>query len=184
MKYIMTFIIGATIFLTGCNFGDETKQLEDAIRTEVVKESTGIASLEAIYLVSYMYFQENLITSDDVYIQKDTVSIDYGFKIDDNSIHVVNSGARKKLEVRLHKGTVLAVNRISLERPETTHEGYLPKDKSGNIIDVDTAMNKEIEQIKNEYEDRNLKTAEENIKNFFKIIAAKYDLELDFKVES
>ena len=184
MKYIATFCLISSLFLSACLYGDETRQLEDAIRAEVVKESADIASLEAIYLVSYMYFQENLITSDDVYIQKDTVSIDYGFKIDDNSIHVVDTGTRKKLEVRLHKGKVLAINRISLERPETTHEGYLPKDTKGNLIDIDAAMNREIEQIKNEYEERNLKTAEENIKNFFKILATKYDLELDFKVES
>ena len=89
------------------------------------------------------------------------------------------------MQVRLKKGEALAVNRISIENPEATHTGYRPKDpQTGENIDIDAAMNKEIEQIKSEYEDRNLKAAAENIKNFFKIIAVKYGLELDFQVAS
>lgn len=183
-KYILSVLL-IPFLLSACQENVELKQIEKSIRSEVMKESVGIASLEAIYLVSYLYFQENLIYSDDIYSQKDSVTIDYGFKIDENAIRVVQEDDRKILKIRLKKGETLAINRISIENPETTHTGYRPKDKkTGQLIDVDSAMNKEIEQIKGEYEVRNLKTAAENIKNFFKILASKYDLDLDFQVES
>lgn len=183
MKRFAAIAVLFSALLTACEAGSDLKGLEDRVRAEVVKESAGIASLEAIYLVSYMYFQQNWITSDDVYIQKDTVSIDYGFRLDDNCIHVIADGPRKILQVRLKKGEALATNRATIDTPETTHSGYRPKDpKTGVYIDVDAAMNREIDAVKKEYEDRNLKTAEDNIRNFFKIMAAKYDLELDFMV--
>lgn len=183
MKRFAAIAVLLPALLTACEAGNDIKGLEDRVRAEVVKESAGIASLEAIYLVSYMYFQQNLVRSDDVYIQKDTVSIDYGFRLDDNCIHVVADGPRKILQVRLKKGEALATNRSTIDTPETTHKGYRPKDPdTGLPIDVDAAMNREIDAVKQEYEDRNLKTAEDNIRNFFKILAAKYDLELDFMV--
>ena len=185
MKKYLAVCILLPFLLTACNHSDDLKGIENAVRSEVLKESAGIASLEAIYLVCYTYFQENFIKSDDIYVQKDSVSIDYGFNIDESVFRVVAEGGRKILQVRLKKGAVLATNRISIENPETTHDGYRPQNpKTGELVDVDTAINEEIEQIKKEYEERNLKTAEENIKNFFKILAAKYGLELDFKVET
>lgn len=185
MKNNIAACILLSFLLMACSASDDIKLIEEAVRSEVLKESAGIASLEAIYLVSYMHYQENLITSDDIYVQKDSVSIDYGFKIDESAIRVVADGQRKILQVRLKKGEALAVNRVSIENPESTHAGYRPKDKNtGEFVDVDSAMNKEIEQIKAEYESRNLKTAAENIKNFFKILATKYGLELDFQVEA
>ncbi len=184
MKKSFFSYLMVALLLAACNNSDDLKNIENAVRSEVLKESAGIASLEAIYLVSYMHFQENIIASDDIYVQKDSVSIDYGFKIDENSIRVVADGERKILQVRLQKGEVLATNRITIEDPETTHTGYRPKDKnSGEFVDVDAAMNQEVEQIKAEYETRNLKVAAENIKNYFNILATKYGLRLDFQVD-
>ncbi len=177
MKKYLSVCILLPFLLTACDHSDDLKGIENAVRSEVLKEFVGIASLEAIYLVSYVHFQPNIIRSDDIYVQKDKVSIDYGFKIDESAIRIVAEGERRILQVRLKKGEVLAIDRISIEKPKVTHDGYRPKE------DVDAAINKEIEQIKKEYEERNLKTAEENIKNFFKILAARYGLELDFKVE-
>ena len=185
MKNNIVACILLPVLLTACSPSDEIKLIEEAVRYEVLKESAGIAFLEAIYLISYIHFQENLITSDDIYVQKDSVSIDYGFKIDESSIRVIADGQRKILQVRLKKGEALAVNRINIEKPESRHTGYRPKDKnSGELVDIDAAMNKEIDQIKTEYESKNLRTAAENIKNFFKILATKYGLELDFQVEA
>jgi hypothetical protein len=49
---------------------------------------------------------------------------------------------------------------------------------------VDAEINQELESLKKEYGDRALREATQNIKNFFRIIAAKYGLELDFSLES
>ena len=185
MKKYLGVCILLPFLLTACDHSDGLKGIENAVRSEVMKESAGIASLEAIYMVSYIHFQKNIITSDDIYVQKDRVSMDYGFDINESVIRVVAEGKCKILQVRLKKGTVLAINRISIGKPETTHDKYRPKNpKTGEPVDVDAAINEEIERIKKEYEEKNLKTAEENIKNFFKILAAKYELELDFKVET
>lgn len=168
--------------MSSCVYEDSNEHIERSIKNEILKESSGIASLEAIYILTFVHYEENIIQSDDIYIQKDAVNIDYGFSIDDNAIKVVTDGDRKKLQVRLGKGDVLAINRVSLHRPETTHEGYRPKDATtGKFIDVDGRMNSELDELKKIYGERNLQYARENIKNFFKIIAAKYDLELDFK---
>ena len=168
--------------LTGCNFNDDNSHIEKQIKSEVLRESSGIATLEAIYTVAFVHFEEHNVTSDDFFIQRDAVFMDYGFDLDDNSIKVIDSGRRKILQVRLGKGDVLATHRVSVGKPETSHEGYLPKNaKTGELINVDEHINKELEELKNTYGEKNLKHAKENLKNFFKIISAKYDLELDFK---
>lgn len=171
-----------SLMAIGCYGGADNKHIEKQIRSEVLRESSGIATLEAIYTIAFVHFEENHITSDDFYIQKDAVFMDYGFDLDDNSIKVIDSGGRKTLHVRLGKGNVLATNRLSVGKPETSHEGYQPKNaKTGEIINVDEHINNELEELKRTYGEKNLKHAKENLKNFFKVIAAKYDLDLDFK---
>lgn len=169
-------------FLVGCPINNDNKHIEKQIKGEVLRESSGIATLEAIYTITFVHFEENHITSDDFYIQRDAVFMDYGFDLDDKSIKVVDLDGRKTLQVRLGKGDVLATNRLSVGKPETSHEGYQPKNvKTGEIINVDEQMNKELEALKGIYGEKNLKHARENLKNFFKVIAAKYDLALDFE---
>lgn len=178
---LLSLVIGLSL-LTGCDFNSNNKHLERQIRSEALKESSGIATLAAIYTLSFVHFEENTIQSDDFYIQKDIVNIDYGFDLDDNSIKVVDENGRKKLKIRLGKGDILGVNRTSLRKPETSHEGYLPKNaKTGELVNVDEKMNLELEELKKLYGDKNLKHARDNAKNFFKILAAKYGLELDFE---
>lgn len=183
MSRFFTYLCIVLLLLVGgCNSASDNQHLEKQIRGEVLRESSGIATLEAIYTVAFVHFEENHVTSDDFYIQRDAVFMDYGFDLDDNSIKVVDSGGRKVLQVRLGKGDVLATNRLSVSKPETSHEGYQPKNaKTGEIINVDEHMNKELEELKRIYGEKNIKHAKENLKNFFKVIAAKYNLELDFK---
>lgn len=172
------FLIGIPVFLTGCS---NNRHLEKQIQAEVLQNFAGIASLEVIYTLTFAHFEKNIITSDDLYIQKDIVSMDYGFALDDKSIQVVDSGGRKTLQVRLGEGRVLATNRTSLGMPETTHKGYLPVDATGKSIDVDEKLNKDLEELKRKYDEENLATAKENLKTLFRIIAEKYDLDLDFQ---
>ena len=182
MSRLFIFLGMILLLGSGCNSSTENRHIENQIKSEVLRESSGIATLEAIYTVAYIHFEKNYVTSDDFYIQRDAVFIDYGFDLDDNSIKVVDSGGRKTLQVRLGNGDVLATNRLSVGKPETTHEGYQPKNaKTGEIINVDEHINKELEELKRIYGEKNLKHAKENLKNFFKVIAAKYDLELDFQ---
>lgn len=182
MVRLFIFLAMMLLLVSGCNGSTENRHIEKQIRSEVLRESSGIATLEAIYTVAFVHFEKNIVTSDDFYIQRDAVFMDYGFDLDDNSIKVVDSGGRKTLRVRLGKGDVLATNRLSVDKPETTHEGYQPKNaKTGEIINVDEHINKELEELKRIYGEKNLKHAKENLKNFFKVIAAKYDLELDFQ---
>lgn len=179
--YVLTLSVVLGL-LYGCDLvSADNKHLEKQIRSEVLKEASGIASLEAVYTLSFVHFEENYVTSDDFYIQKDIVSVDYGFDLDDNAIKVVDENGQKKLKVKLGKGDILAVNRISLSKPETSHEGYIPKNaNTGEKIDVDSKMNSELEELKKVYGEQNLKHARDNARNFFRILASKYGLELDF----
>lgn len=156
------------------------QELEDHIRTEVRSESAGIATLQAVYLVTFMNYEKNLVLSDDHYIQKDQVCVDYGFDIE-NVIKVVADGPNKILQVRLGKGRAIAQDRITIDK-QTTHEGYVPEGEKGLHMDIDAAINKEFDAEKAKYEEANLRLAAENIRNFFKVIAAKYGLKLDFQI--
>lgn len=177
---IVIVVLLAATMLTGC-IGNENQHLEKQIRSEALRESSGIATLQAMYTLLFLHYEENLIQSDDFYLQKDAVNMDYGFDLGDKAIKVVDEGTKKVLRVRLGKGDVIATNRTSLGRPETSHSGYIPKDvKSGQRIDVDAKMNEELAKLKSIYGEQNLKYARENAKNFFRILAAKYGLELDF----
>lgn len=173
--------IGIHIALVGCKDNNENQKIEEQIRAEIVHQASGIASLEAIYMLTYENYRSNLITSDDFYIQKDVASMDYGFAIDDKSIKVLDVGGRKTLQVRLGQGDVLAIDRVSLGKAETSHKGYLPKDEKGNIIDIDVYMNEELKKLNDTYKAKNLQYAADNLKKFFSIIAEKYNLVLDFQ---
>lgn len=165
MSRFFTYLCFALLLvISGCNSSADNQHLEKQIRGEVLRESSGIATLEAIYTVAFVHFEENHITSDDFYIQRDAVFMDYGFDLDDNSIKVVDKGGRKTLQVRLGNGDVLATNRLSVGKPETSHEGYQPKNtKVGEIINVDEHINKELDELKRTYGEKNLKHAKENL---------------------
>lgn len=181
MRHISVFAVLLLLLLPGCDEQTSLQGLEKDIRAEVVSESAGIATLQGTYTVSYLNYKKNLITSDDIYIQKDIANIDYGFVIDENDIRVIAEGPKKILQVRLDKGKRFSINRETTHS-ESTHDGYRPEGEGGLKLDIDAEINKEIEAAIPKYEEENLKLAADNIKNFFKVIAERYDLILDFKV--
>ncbi len=173
-----------SLSLASCDYVEvNTNVIEHEIQKRVLNDITGIASLEAVYLVTYLHYQENTFESDDFFIQNDVVNVDYGFKVDDKNIQVVNEGGKRLLRVRLPAGEALAINRYSESLPEVVHAGFRPKDKKDNFIDIDKIMNKEVDKVRARYEGTHLKYAEQNIESFFRVLAAKYDLELDLQVE-
>jgi hypothetical protein len=154
---------------------EQAKKLENEIRASVVSEIPALASLMCIFRVTYTNFKGRWIVSDDIYIQQDEAALDYGYRIDEGNIRVVFEDGRNVLRVRLPKGELLATNRKTL-KIEKTHDNYRPK------ADIDAEINKELESLEKEYGQRALREASQNIKNFFRIIAAKYGLELYFSL--
>jgi len=73
------------------------------------------------------------------------------------------------------------MDRLNLDI-KSTHKGYRPT-RDGKLIDVDAQMNTELEKLKDEYWDRTIRESIHNVKNFFRILAVKYNLELDFSIE-
>ena len=63
--------------MSSCVYKDSNEHIERSIKNEILKESSGIASLEAIYILTFVHYEENIIQSYDIYIQKDAVNIDY-----------------------------------------------------------------------------------------------------------
>lgn len=181
MKHISLFALLLLLLLPGCDQQVSLQDIENHVRTEVLSEKAGIATLQAVYLVTYMNYEKNRILSDDNYIQKDKICVDYGFDIE-NAIKVVADGPRKILQVRLGKGRIFAEDRTTIDR-QTTHEGYVPAGENGLNLDIDAVINKEFDAEKARYEEANLKLAADNIRNFFKVLAAKYKLELDFQID-
>ncbi len=180
MKHIPIFALLFLLLLPGCDQQKSLQEIENDVRTEVLNDSAGIASLQAIYLVTYVNYKENWGLSDDVYIQKDKVSVDYGFDIE-NAIKVVADGPKKYLQVRLGKGKSFPPDRTTIYT-EATHDGYVPAGENGLKLDIDAVITKEFDAEKAKYEEDNLRMAADNIRNFFKVIAAKHDLILDFKI--
>jgi hypothetical protein len=155
---------------------DQAGKLEKEIRAAVISESAALASLTCIFRIAYTSFKGRLFFSDEIYVQHDEAAMDYGYRIDENSIRVVFEDNRNVLRVRLPKGELLGVNRYTL-KTEKTHDDYHPE------ADVEAEINRELESLKKEYGERALREASRNIENFFRIVAAKYTLELDFGLE-
>ena len=155
---------------TGLEWNND-KDIEKEIRDVVAKDGTYIASLEASYLITFLDYHDGFL-SDDFYIQKDKVSFDYGFKIDiDKNIKIIRKNGQRILQVTLPKGEPYARGKITLDQQKT--DGYIPK------RDIDKEVAKESEKIQKDYEKQHLKYAKDNIKNFFRVLAQKYDLELE-----
>lgn len=174
-NFIFFFLIPA---LCSClpNQAEQARDIEKEIRTTVIDESAALAALTCVFRITYTNFKSRLIVSDDVYVQRDEAELDYGYRIDESNIRVVPENGRNVLQVRLPRGELLGINRYTL-KTEKTHAGYHPE------ADVDAVINQELESLKKEYGDRALREASQNIRNFFKVIAAKYALELDFAIE-
>jgi len=169
---------GLILALCSClpNQAEQARDIEKEIRTTVIDESAALAALTCVFRITYTNFKSRLIVSDDVYVQRDEAELDYGYRIDESNIRVVPENGRNVLRVRLPRGELLGINRYTL-KTEKTHADYHPE------ADVDAVINRELESLKKEYGDRALREASQNIRNFFKVIAAKYDLELDFAIE-
>ena len=158
------------------NQAEQARDIEKEIRTTVIDESAALAALTCVFRITYTNFKSRLFISDDVYVQRDEAELDYGYRLDESNIRVVPENGRNVLRVRLPRGELLGINRYTL-KTEKTHAGYHPE------ADVDAEINRELESLKKEYGDRALREASQNIRNFFKVIAAKYALELDFAIE-
>ena len=168
----------ALLFLCSCAPGPEeqARTLETEIRAVVLNETAALASLACIFRVTYTDFKARIIASDDIYVQKDEAALDYGYRLGEENIRVVFEDGRRVLRVRLSGGELLGLNRYTL-KVEKTHADYYPR------ADVDAEINRELESLKKEYGGRALREAARNIKNFFRVVAAKYGLELDFAIE-
>jgi len=164
--------------LCSCQDGREERagKLEKEIRATVIDESAALASMTCIFHITYTNFKGRLLFSDEIYVQRDEAALDYGYRIDERNIRVVFEDGRNVLRVRLPKGELLGTSRYTLQI-ERTHEDYHPE------ADVDAEINRELEGLKKEYAERALREASQNIRNFFRIVAAKYALELDFALD-
>jgi len=160
----------------GPNPEESARKLETEIRTAVINEIPALTSLTCIFRITYTHYQGSLIFSDDIYLQQDEATLDYGYHIDEKNIKVVFEDGRKVLRVRLGRGEWLGTNRKTLKR-EKTHESY------SSAADIDAAINQELESLKGKYGERALKEASQNIENFFRVVAAQYGLKLDFMLE-
>ena len=154
----------------------QARALEKEIRTVVINETTALASLVCVFRITYTDFKKRLIASDEIYVQQDEATLDYGYRLGEENIRVVLEDGRRMLRVRLPRGELLGINRYTL-KVEKTHDEYYPQ------ADVDAEINRELDSLKKEYGERALREASQNIKNLFRVVAAKYALELDFAIE-
>lgn len=181
MKTLCLAVSAMCLLLASCDFGQSDSKalaIEKEVRKSILDESTSFATLQADYIVTLSMCRPNLIRSDDVFVQKDRASVDYGFQINPDSIRVVKSDAGLVLKVRLKKEPIKRVNREMVER-KTTHAGYRPTNKDGTLFNVDGAMNTKLEELSRRYDERNLALAWQNAESFFQIIADRYNLRLD-----
>lgn len=179
-------VLIAALACAACVDEGSNVAIERQIKSKVLSDAKAIATLEATYIIVFDHIKNSQWydpRSSDVYIEKDEAKIDYGFVIDENSIRVVDGMARKVLKVRLAPGKKLGTDRIELGKAKT-HSNYVPVDDNGNRIDVSGEINKKLAATEQMYAQSHLVKAAENIRNFFTIVAAKYDLELDFGIGS
>jgi hypothetical protein len=153
--------------------GPGREDLEKEIRASIINETAALASLTSIFRVIYTSFQERIIVSDETYFQEDEAALDYGFRIDEGNIKVVFQDGRRILQVRLPRGERLSLDRVTLKKVKT-HADYHPQ------ADIDAEINRELARLEKEYGAKALEEAAQNIKNFFRVVAETYGLELDW----
>lgn len=183
-KILTLIAISAFVFLGQSCIDNTNQQIEKSIKSEIKSEVAAIASLEAIYVLVFDHFRKNRWydpQSDNAYIEKNEARIDYGFRIDDDNIKVINVNGQKTLQVRLNPAKKLATDRFELSK-DKTHQSYIPMNDDGSKIDISGELNKKLEEIEQKYLPDHIEKAGENIKNFFKIVATKYGLQLDFRI--
>lgn len=185
-KFILATTLIASLACASCIDTGSNASLERQIKSHVLSEAKAIATLEATYIIVFDHIKNSAWydpRSNNVYIEKDEAKIDYGFTIEENSIKVLDGTAKKILQVRLAPGKKLGTDRIELSKDKTHHD-YVPVDENGHRINISAEINKKLAAAEQMYAQRHLEKAAENIKNFFTIVAAKYDLELDFAISS
>ena len=154
---------------TGLEWNND-KDIEKEIRDVVAKDGTYIGSLQAIYLITFLDYHDGFL-SDDFYIKKDKVFRNYGFKVDENTIKIIRKNGQKILQVTLPKAEFISEDEKELSLQKT--DGYKPK------RDPNKEIRDESKKMHETYGKKHLELAKENIKNIFRVLAKKYDLELE-----
>ena len=177
MKSKIHFLIWLLILsfpFIGCY---QKQTVENKIKSTVIKNSPHLTQMEASYSLGYIHFDRNVITSDDFFIRRDLAKVAYGYNLADSIISVVEKNGKKILSVKLPEPKYIMHDMTTLHL-ETIHKGFEPKDKDGNLVDVDKFLTKELKQAIEKYEQKSIDTTKQISKQYFEALAFRYGLEL------
>ena len=182
MRFKIHFLIWLLIFSFLCIGCYQKQTIENKIKSTVIRNSPHLAQMEASYSLGYIHFDSNYITSDDFFIRRDLARVAYGYNLADAKISVVEENGKKILFVKLPEPKYIMHDMKTLHL-ETTHKGFKPKDKDGNLVDIDKYLTKRLEQAIEKYEQKSIDTTKQLSKQYFEALAFRYgfDLNLEFK---
>jgi hypothetical protein len=180
VRFKIHFLIWLLIFsflFIGC---DRNQTIENKIKSTVIKNSPHLTQMEAYYSLGYIHFDSNRITSDDFFIRRDLAKVAYGYNLADAKISVVKENGKKILSVKLPEPKYIMHDMKTLHL-ETAHKGFKPKNKDGNLVDIDKYLTEKLKKAIKEYEQKSIDTTKQISKQYFQALAFRYGFELNLE---
>jgi hypothetical protein len=176
MKIIRLLIaISLFAFLNSC--GPDLELLEKTLTSKIKEDGPSIAHLESVYSLVFINERDNLIASNDLYVRRDKASIYYGYDIQDIDIMILEENEKRILKVKLPTPKKVSTDRKIVSH-FYTHDTYTPVGANNKPIDVDMSINRNLNRLSKQYEEKSLEMTRKISSMYFENLAKRFGLEL------
>ncbi len=163
------------IIISGCKYKNIDGSNAAKVERTIKKQLPALANCIAVFSVVFSNYKDNWVFTDDIYLIEGISKVHYGYEIDKIKISIDRD--KKMLYVTLPQIKEVARD-WNVENIYATHTNYKPLDENGNFIDINKAINEEID-IKSEYYlEKASDLSKSYFTHYFEILAQELGLEL------
>jgi len=183
MKNLIYFVFIGVLGLTACQdpMSAKARALQQVIDARVSQDMAALATFESTYNLVFKSAKPSWIW-DSFYVREEIARVPYGYQLSDIAVRVQEENGKTLLRVSLPtKPTRMPIDRRMVEKPITNNENYVVKDSEGNIIDVDTELNKNMQRVLNKYESLVFEEGRNLTRQYFANLAKGFGLELNIE---
>ncbi len=173
-KYLTLFIL--FIFSSGC-FNLVRSEKNNEVIQKIKNDIPALSSCVGIFNVVYCDYNQNWISTDDIYILEGIGEIHYGYDLNKIKFNIYQEGNEKILRVTIPEIEEIA-RKWKVDNIYRTHRNYNPQNNDPN-----KEINKDLDSRSKQYLQRANKFGKETIKFYFTNIAEIYGLTLDLVFE-
>ena len=184
MKRLIYLVFIATLGLSACQdpMSAKAQALQQVIDARVSQDMAALATFESTYNLVFKNVKSSWIIWNDFYVREEIARVPYGYQLSDIAVRVQEENGKTLLRVSLPtKPTRMPIDRRMVEKPITNNENYVVKDSEGNIIDVDTELNKNMQRVLNKYESLVFEEGRNLTRQYFANLAKGFGLELNIE---